>query len=145
MSVGDYQHRRKSLKTSRQARGPSQSQITRTITIRSLPFTAIGSLITPITFTHSLQSRKLWCTPRGHATTPLLRGVLRRVLKIAFEKVLRIEGVLQWALRSNLRRVLRRGSKKGLSRRPWEGRNTSFQEYGPLRVRPRDVFFFFFG
>ena len=31
----------------------------------------------------------LGCTPRGHPTTRLLRGVLRRVLEIAFKKVLR--------------------------------------------------------
>ena len=40
--------------------GSFQSQITRTITIHFLPFTANGSLITPITFTYSLQSRELW-------------------------------------------------------------------------------------
>ena len=56
-------------------------------------------------------------------TTRLLRRVLRRVLECAFAKV--------------LRRVLRRGSKKGLSRRRLEGRDTPFQEYEPLRVRPR--------
>ena len=61
-----------SLKTNRHAdlgkggesrchvRGSFQSQITRTITIHFLPFTANGSLITPITFTYSLQSRELW-------------------------------------------------------------------------------------
>ena len=42
------------------ARGSFQSQITRTITNYFLPFRANGSLITPITFTHSLRSRKLW-------------------------------------------------------------------------------------
>ena len=49
-----------------------------------------------------------------------------------------LEGVLRWALRGGwvLRRVLRRGSKKGFSRRHLEGRNTPFQEYNPLRVRP---------
>ena len=40
-----------------------------------------------------------------------------------------------------LRRVLRRGSKKGLSRRRLEGRNTPFREYGPLRVRPIHPYF----
>ena len=35
-----------------------------------------------------------------------------------------------------LRRVLKRGSKKGLSRKHLEGRNTPFREYDPLRVRP---------
>ena len=35
-----------------------------------------------------------------------------------------------------LRRVLRRGSKKGLSRRHLEGRNTPFREYDPVGVRP---------
>ena len=34
-----------------------------------------------------------------------------------------------------LRRVLRRGSKKGLSRRHLEGRNTPFREYDPVGVR----------
>ena len=34
--------------------------ITRMITIHFLPLTANGSLITPITFTYSLQSRELW-------------------------------------------------------------------------------------
>ena len=31
-----------------------------------------------------------------------------------------------------MRRVLRRGSKKGLSRRHLEGRSTPFREYDPL-------------
>ena len=35
-----------------------------------------------------------------------------------------------------LRRVLRRGSKKGLSRRHLEGRSTPFREYDPLGVCP---------
>ena len=39
-----------------------------------------------------------------------------------------------------LRRVLRRGSKKGLSRRHLEGRNTPFREYDPLGERPRVLF-----
>ena len=34
------------------------------------------------------------------------------------------------------RKVLRRGSKKGLSRRPLEGGSTPFREYHPLRLRP---------
>ena len=34
------------------------------------------------------------------------------------------------------RRVLRRGSKKGLSRRHLEGRSTPFREYDPLGVCP---------
>ena len=56
------------------------------------------------------------------ATRLHLRRVLRRVLETAFEKA--------------LRRILRRGLKKRLSRRHLEGRNTPFQEYDPLRVRP---------
>ena len=36
-----------------------------------------------------------------------------------------------------LRRVLRRGSKKGLSRRRLEGRSTPFREYDPVGVCPR--------
>ena len=45
---------------------------------------------------------------------------------------------MQWASERGrvLRGVLRRGSKKGLSRRHLEGRNTPFREYDPLRVRP---------
>ena len=35
-----------------------------------------------------------------------------------------------------LRRFLRRGSKKGLSRRHLEGRSTPFREYGPFGVCP---------
>ena len=35
-----------------------------------------------------------------------------------------------------LRRVLRRGSKKGLSRRHLEGRSTPSREYDPLGVCP---------
>ena len=82
--------------------------------------------------------------PKGGATTRLLR----RVLEIAVEKVLRrvlSEGALQWVLEGKrvLRRVLRRGSKKGLSRRPLEGRKTPFQEHDPLHVRP--IYAFFFG
>ena len=38
-----------------------------------------------------------------------------------------------------MRRVLRRGSKKGLSRRHLEGRSTPFREYGPLGVCPREM------
>ena len=38
--------------------------------------------------------------------------------------------------RRALRRVLRRGSKKGLSRRHLEGRSTPFQEYDPVGVCP---------
>ena len=37
------------------------------------------------------------------------------------------------------RRVLRRGSKKGLSRRHLEGRNTPFLKYDPLGVHPMYV------
>ena len=49
-----------------------------------------------------------------------------------------LEGVLQWALEGGrvLGRVLSRGSKKGLSRRHLEGRNTPFQEYDTLCVSP---------
>ena len=45
---------------------------------------------------------------------------------------------MSWVLmgRRVLRRALRRGSKKGLSRRHLEGRNTPFREYDPLGVRP---------
>ena len=32
--------------------------------------------------------------------------------------------------------ILRRGSKKGLSRRHLEGGNTAFREYDPVGVRP---------
>ena len=38
-----------------------------------------------------------------------------------------------------LRRVLRRGSKKGLSRRHLEGRSAPFREYDPLGVCPMVV------
>ena len=49
-----------------------------------------------------------------------------------------LEGVLQWVLEGerDSRRVLRRGSKKGLSRRHLEGANTPFLEYDPVGVRP---------
>ena len=40
---------------------------------------------------------------------------------------------MQWV--SEGRRVLGRGSKKGLSRRHLEGGNTPFREYDPLGVR----------
>ena len=46
---------------------------------------------------------------------------------------------MQWVLEGGrvLRRLLRRGSKKGLLRRHLEGRNTPFRDYDhPLRVRP---------
>ena len=45
---------------------------------------------------------------------------------------------MQWALmgRRVLRRVLRRVSKKGLSRRHLEGRSTPFREYDPVGVCP---------
>ena len=39
--------------------------------------------------------------------------------------------------------VLRRGSKKGLSRRHLEGRNTPFREYDHVGVRPMGVGVFF--
>ena len=38
--------------------------------------------------------------------------------------------------------LLRRGSKKGLSRRHLEGRNTPFPEYDPLGVCPINLRFF---
>ena len=44
---------------------------------------------------------------------------------------------MQWVLEG--RRVLRRGSKKGLSRRHLGGRNTPFREYDPLGVHPNKV------
>ena len=49
---------------------------------------------------------------------------------------------MQWALEGGrvLRRVLRRGSKKGLSRRQLEGGNTHCQEYDPVGVRPTSGF-----
>ena len=45
---------------------------------------------------------------------------------------------MQWVLKGRrvLRGVLRRGSKKGLSRRHLEGRSTPFREYDPLGVCP---------
>ena len=48
---------------------------------------------------------------------------------------------MQWALDGGrvLRRVPRRGSKKGLSRRHLEGGNTPFLEYDPVGVRPKKV------
>ena len=51
---------------------------------------------------------------------------LRSVLEIALEKVR--------AKKGSAKSPPRRGSKKGLSRRHIEGRNTPFQEYDPLRV-----------
>ena len=41
-----------------------------------------------------------------------------------------------------LRRVLRRGSKKGLSRRHLEGRSTPLREYDPVGVRPTTTEYF---
>ena len=68
------------------------------------------------------------------------RALLRRVLETAFEKVLR--RVLRRCLvvaSCMGGRVLRRGSKKGLSRRHLESRNTPSREYDPLGVRPSIV------
>ena len=47
-----------------------------------------------------------------------------------------------WALQGGrlLRRVLRRGSRKGLSRRHLEGRNTPFQEYDAFASALRQEF-----
>ena len=54
----------------------------------------------------------------------LLRRVLRRLSKLrSLEKGL--TGLVSWS--GVLRRVLRRGSEKGLSRRHLEGRNTPVQ------------------
>ena len=58
------------------------------------------------------------------------------VLKTAFEKVLRRVLKRCLAVGFEERKILRRGSKNGLSRRHLEGRNTPFQECDPLRVRP---------
>ena len=78
---------------------------------------------------------RLGRTPKGSCDTQLLRRVLRRVLKTAFEKTLRrvhrsyLEVGLRrkdGVLRSVLRRGSRRGSKKGLPRRHLEGGNTPF-------------------
>ena len=44
-----------------------------------------------------------------------------------------------------LRRVLRRGSKKGLSRRHLEGRSTPFREYNPVGVCPKPGKHFYTG
>ena len=72
MSVGDYQHRRKSLKTNRHTdlrkranddamQGVHSNHKSRERSLFTFfPFTAAGSLITQITFTHSLRSRELW-------------------------------------------------------------------------------------
>ena len=71
---------------------------------------------------------------------PLLRRVLRRVLETASKKVLgrvlRRCIAVGFRRREFLRRVSRRGPKKGLSRRCVEGRNRPFREYDPIRVRP---------
>ena len=72
------------------------------------------------------------CAPRG-----FLEGISRQLLRSFYEGFL--ERVFQWALEKGrvLRRVLRRRSKKGLSRRHLEGRKTHFLEYDPNRLRPR--------
>ena len=41
-------------------------------------------------------------------------------------------------MRLKVKRVVRRGSKKGLLRRHLEGKNTPCQEYDPLRARPME-------
>ena len=68
---------------------------------------------------------------KGRAITRLLRRVLR--FREGFS-----EGVSQWAVQGGrvLRMVLRRGSKKRLSRGHLKGRKTPFREYDLLRVRP---------
>ena len=60
---------------------------------------------------------------------------LRRFSRLLQEGLLDFEGVLQWFLKVR-RRVLRRGSNQGVSKRHSEGRNTPFREHDPLRVRP---------
>ena len=62
----------------------------------------------------------------------------RRFSRLLREGFLDFEGVLQWFLEGGRvrRRVLRRGSKKGVSKRHLEGRNTPFREHDPLPVRP---------
>ena len=60
----------------------------------------------------------------GTAFEKVLRRVLRRCLAVDFHG----------KKAGGLRRVLRRGSKKGLSRRHLEGRSTPFQEYDPVGV-----------
>ena len=94
----------------------------------------------------SVISRKMVSAHRAHTKgvvqqRNLLRRVLRRVVETAFKKVLRRVLRRCFAVGFNgkkgfLRRVLRRGSTKGLSRRRLEGRSTPFREYNPLGVRP---------
>ena len=86
---------------------------------------------------------KLWCggwvgctTKGGRATSRLLRRVLRRVLGTAFEKALRRVLRTCLAVGSRGKRVLRGGSKKGLSRRRSEGRNTPFSRVRPPLRKP---------
>ena len=63
---------------------------------------------------------------------------LRRFSRLLREGFLDFEGVLQWFLEGGRvrRRVLRRGSTKGVSKRHLEGRNTPFREHDPLPVCP---------
>ena len=89
-----------------------------------------------------LSSLPLVCsrTKGGLQQCTLLIRVLRRVLEIAFEKVLRSVARRCRAVGFNAKKGsekgLRTGSKKGLSRRYLEGRNTPFLDYDPLGVRP---------
>ena len=62
----------------------------------------------------------------------LLRRVLRRVFETVVEKVRRCLAMGFNGKKGSEKPLLRRGSKKGLSRRHLEGRSTPFQSTTPL-------------
>ena len=64
------------------------------------------------------------------------RTLLRRVLEIAHEKVLRRVLRRCLAVGFNGKKCSEKGSQKGLLRRHLEGRSTRFREYDPRGVRP---------
>ena len=68
------------------------------------------------------QTRTVWAQAIEAIGIPILRRVLRRCLAVGFRGRQGSE-------------KLRRGSKKELSRRHFEGRNTPCREYDPLSVR----------
>ena len=66
----------------------------------------------------------------GHPTQTSMKKLRSEKLRLIFRSL------FTGSEKGSLSRVLRRGSKKGLSRRHLEGRNTPFREHDPLRVCP---------
>ena len=99
---------------------------------------------TPFAATWCWWRRRLGCTPslrESYDNTTSKKGSSKGSRGCFWEgsKKGSYKGLAVGIRRRELRRVLRRGSKNGLSRRRLKGRNTPFQEYDPLCARAVEV------